>query len=931
MSTPLLATKLYLAPPRSNLVSRPHLLERLNDGLGRKLTLISAPPGFGKTTLLATWLASWRKAKPAPQPPGAGGRTLQIGCVSLDRADNDPARFWTYFAAAVKTVRPEAGEIALGMLQSPQPPPVEALVTALVNAIAEEPEPLVIVLDDYHVIRAEPIHTSLVFLLDHLPPGMHLVVATRTDPPWPLARWRVRAQMTELRAADLRFAPDETTAFLNQAMKLGLEPEEIAALEQRTEGWIAGLHMAALALQGTCNPPGQHDIQRFISGFTGSQRFIFDYLLEEVLQQQPPSIQAFLLKTSLLDRLNASLCDAVLDTASAPENQRAAFILNYLERSNLFIISLDSEQRWYRYHHLFAGLLRRRLEQSQPASMPGLHQRASAWYESQDLIEEAVAHAFASCDLQRAADLVYHYARRIHVQTNLVTLSGWLEALPEELICAHPWLCAYQALAWYWTGRRDRIEERLQTAEQILQLAAQPPALSAEEKQHLAGYIAAIRAHLALVSGNIPRVLAMAEQALQQLPPGDYMRGWTSTALGGAYWGRGDVLAAQAAFTAAQTVALQHGYRFLAVPPACYVGMQWVKRGKLDDALRTYREAAELAIGADGRQLPVAGFPNVKIGDVLRERNELEAASRHLHMGVEQCVQLGHPDVLADGYAALARLQLTLGDLDAALATLQNADQVAGRSPVDPFVRCWLDECRVRLWISAKNLAAASQWAQASGLTVEGELSYHFDLHHLNLARVLVAEGLAGASGSLKPALGLLERLLTAAEAAGWINEAIKTLVLQALAFQGVGSRPAALNALGRALSLAEPGGYIRVFIDEGVSMQRLLSDGWLREAEKSSPLHGYVERLLAASAEASRPARPDATRHKAEAPIEPLSERELEILRLLNLSLTSTEISERLYISVSTVRTHIKNIYSKLNANRRVEALRRAAELGLI
>ena len=373
---------------------------------------------------------------------------------------------------------------------------------------------------------------------------------------------------------------------------------------------------------------------------------------------------------------------------------------NSLERANLFILPLDNERRWYRYHHLFAELLRHRLAQTSPALAPKLHRLASVWLESENLIEEAVAHAFASRDWEHTANLIYHFADRVHTQTNLTTLGGWLAALPEPVMRARPWLCVYQALAWYWTGPRDRIEEHLQLAEQALPGSQMPEA----EATHLAGYIAALRAHYALVSGNIPRVLAMAQVALQQLPAGDYMRGWTAVALGGAYWGQGNVIAAQQAFETAKTVALQHNYRLRAVAPACYVGMQLVKQGKLDEALCVYREGVAYATVAGGQQLPIAGFPKVKLGDVLRERNDLPGADQWLRPGVEQCLQLGHPDVLADAYAALARLQLAQNDWPGAYASFQKADELAQKSPVDPFVRCWLDDCRVRLWLAKGRL-----------------------------------------------------------------------------------------------------------------------------------------------------------------------------------------------------------------------------------
>jgi LuxR family maltose regulon positive regulatory protein len=700
-------------------------------------------------------------------------------------------------------------------------------------------------------------------------------------------------------------------------MGLNLSAEGIAALETRTEGWIAGLQLAALSMQG------QHDTSGFIKSFTGSHRFVMDYLVEEVLKQQSEIVQTFLLRTSILDRMCGPLCDAVLLDSPASGQET----LEYLEHANLFIVPMDNDRHWYRYHHLFAELLHQRLEQTSPTLAPKLHRRASVWLESENLIEEAVVHAVASRDWEHTANLIYHFAHRVHIQTNLTTLGGWLAFLPEPIIRARPWLCVYQALAWYWTGPRDRIEERLQLAEQTLPGPQMPEA----EATHLAGYIAAIRAHYALVSGDIPRVLTMAQAALQQLPEGDYMRGWTAVALGGAYWGQGNVVASQQAFQTAKTVALQHNYRLLAVPPACYVGMQLVKQGQLDEALCVYREGVEYATVAGGQQLPIAGFPKVKLGDMLRERNDLPGADQWLRPGVEQCLQLGHPDVLVDAYTALARLQLAQDDWPGAYATFQKADELAQKSPVDPFVRCWLDDCRVRLWLAKGRLDELAQWAEASGLTVDGELSYHYDLHHLNLARLLLARARrattpAQAHACLSQVSGLLARLLVAAEQAGWVHETIKILVLQALVFAKSSDKDKALQALGRALALAEPGGFIRIFVDEGSPMAQLLS-----EAAVQGIMPDYVGKLLAVSKAEEQKSENKSYLPSAQLLIEPLSQRELEVLQLIARGLSNREISERLFLALSTVKGHNRILFDKLQVQSRTEAVARARELGLL
>jgi LuxR family maltose regulon positive regulatory protein len=958
VSSPLLTTKLYIPRVRPELVSRPRLVERLNAGRHRKLTLISAPAGFGKTTLLSEWT----------RRRGRGSMPLHVAWVSLDEGDNDPARFLTYLTAALQTLdwgadgtsgvdregegsEASVGQGVLSALQARQPPSIEVLLTGLINEIAavshshahgydeREGRPYTLVLDDYHLITAQPIHAALGFLLEHLPTVLRLVIVTRSDPPLPIARLRARGQLMELRSVDLRFTLDEAATFLNQVMGLELSAADIAALDRRTEGWIAGLQMAALSMQG------RGDVTTFIEAFGGSHRFVLDYLVEEVLDRQSSDIQDFLRKTSILERMTASLCDAILeigdwrldidsDAQQPVSNIRSSSqrILEQLEAANLFIVPLDDERRWYRYHHLFADLLRSRLEQTWPDQAPALHRRASEWYERAELVEEAVAHAFAGEDTERAARLIEKSALQVIVDGKVSTLSWWLEALPRELVRARPWLCIYHAWTRYWIGLREQGEECLQHVERAL--ASTPLPSEGEERsegQLMAGRAAAIRAYYALTNAEVPRALEMAQRALRFLPEGDYMHGMAALALGGAHWGQGDVVAAQQAFAEASTTAQRCGYRFLAVSAACYVGMQQVKQAQLHRASETFHEALRLATGPGGRrlQLPAAGFPSVKLGDLSREWNDLATADRHLAKGVELCTQWGQADVLSDAYVALARLRLAQGDPGSALETMQKAAQLAQRTKVDPWIACWLDDCRLRVWLSAGNLAAAVRWAEESGLRVDGELSFLHDLEHINLARVLVAQGTQRPSGGyLDEALGLLARLLKAAQSTGWINEEIKTLILQALALKARGDTERAIAALARAVALAEPGGYVRTFVDEGAPMHELL-----RQAATQGIASNYTGRLLAAMRAEEH--RSQATRRPEGKPspllIQPLSERELEVLRLLTTTLSGPEIAEQLVISVNTVRSHIKNIYSKLDVHRRMEAVERARELGLL
>jgi LuxR family maltose regulon positive regulatory protein len=858
--------------------------------------------------------------------------TLCFAWLSLDKNDNEPTRFWAYVLAALRTIpslkEAGVGESALGMIQSPQPPPIEALLTDLINDVAEmalsEQDAsrcsLVLVLDDFHVIANPQVDEALTFLLDNLPPPMHLVVATRSDPLLPLSRLRGRAWLTELSAADLRFTSEEAAAFLNQVMGLGLSTEDVDALDTRTEGWIVGLQMAAHALQGTLAAQGgkTSQVHEFIAAFAGSHRYVLDYLTDEVLLREPEHVQTFLLQTSILERLSGPLCDALTGLDNGQE------MLEQLEAANLFIVPLDGERQWYRYHHLFAELLGKRMHRMHPDMVPILHRRASGWYEGANLIEEAITHALAGRDYERVARLVEQYAaQQMSTYRQEAVLAEWLAALPDELVRERPWLCVYLAWTRYWMGLRSQVEECLLCAEEAL--ARSTDAAQGTDERLISGYIAAIRAHHALTNQALQRVIGMAEQALRFLPEGDYMRCEAAVALGGAYWGLGNVVASEQAFAQARATALKSGYRPLAVPASCYLSDQQVKQGRLHEASATCREALGWAIGPSGRALPVAGFPLVKLGDLAREWNDLETAGR-------------------EGYVALARLKLAQNDLDGALDNLQKADEIAQNVKIDPWITCWADECRLQLWLSTGNLAAATQWAQASNLGVDGELSYQYDLHHVNLARVLIAQGAAhGRDVDLGQALGLLARLLAAAEAAGWVHQQIKVLVLQAVALKARGDDEGALDALDRALILAEPGGYVRLFVAEGAPMARLLSQA----ADRSiTPPRPYVDKLLAAfelrvSSDklqvADLPAASaDLQTLTADAQsepslVEPLSERECQVLQLIADGMTNREIAETLFISLGTVKAHTSNIYGKLGVRSRTQAVAKAREIGIL
>jgi LuxR family maltose regulon positive regulatory protein len=964
----LLRTKLYTPPVRPALVSRQRLIERLNEGLrlGRRLTLVSAPAGFGKTTLLSDWL------KDLPN----------VAWISLDKGDNEPARFWAYVLAALRGIpalrERGAGQVAWSMLQSPQPAPATALLTALINDLADlGPLPpssatarqgpaegrCLLVLDDLHAINNPEIFQGLGFLLNHLPPppgGLHLVIATRSDPPLQTSRLRGRGQLTELTAAELRFTPEEATAFLNHVMCLELAPEDVTALDQRTEGWIAGLQMAAHALQGTRakGKQGRSEVSAFIAAFADSQRYALDYLADEVLLREPKEVQTFLLQTSILDRLCGPLCDAVTGRNDSQE------MLERLHADNLFVLPLDGEQQWFRYHGLFAELLRKRQGRAavQMEGAPGaisphslLHRRASQWYESAGLIEAAITHALAGQDTERAAVLIEHNAvQQMTHHRREATLARWLDELPDDVVRARPWLCIYLAWTRYWRGMRDQVEECLQCAEDGL--AATPYSVDEagstgrRERTLIRGYIAAIRAHHALTNQEIERVIEMAERALPLLPEGDYMRCEAAVALGGAYWSQGDVMASQRAFSQARATALASGYPLMAVPSSCYVAEQQTKRGQLTAAQATYREALDWATAANGHPLPVAGFPLIKLGDLAREWNDLEAACRDLRQGIELCRQLGQADVLAEGLVMWARLCLAQGEAEGAQAALQEIAQIRRKVSIDPWIATWADECRVQLWLSKDNLGTALDWTAECGLTVESAFSYQHDLPHIVLARVLLAalqqsggksvRRNGGQSPCLDGLLHLLARLDVATREAGWVHERIQVLIMRSLALEQGGQTALALEALTQALALAEPGGYLRTFADCGIPMARLL-----RQLNSRGIQSDYVDKLLQAFEPTASECEPlpgtwmsvpplETTTEAAaqtQTLIEPLSEREREVLALIAQGLTNREVGERLYISQGTVKAHTSNIYGKLGVRNRTKAVIRAQELGLL
>ncbi len=910
MATPILTTKLYIPPLRPKIVLRPHLIERLNAGLhaGCKLTLISAPAGFGKTTLVSHWIAEHRR---------------QVAWLSLDEGDNHLVRFLADLVAALQTIAPEIGRGVPGLLQSPQAP-VEAILTALLNDLAAVPHDFILVLDDYHLIEARPPDDALVFLLEHLPLQMHLVVATREDPHLPLARLRARGQLTELRAADLRFTRSEAAGFLNQVMGLSLSGDDIALLEERTEGWIAGLKLAALALQGTRALQGTHstqgrqDVSGFIQAFAGDHRYILDFLVEEVLQRQPAPIRSFLLQTSILDRLTGPLCEAVTGQESGQARLEA------LERGNYFIVPLTERRQWYRYHHLFAQVLSVHLAAEQPDLLPVLHRRASDWYAQNGLLADAVQHALAAAELGQAAELVERAMPDLRRSRQEATLLQWLQALPREEIRRRPVLGVGYAHVLLAHGRLEGVAELLLDAEEALEdpEAANDVRTVVDEEafRRLPGEIAIARAGMALARGDVPATMNYARRALDQAPEDDHFtRGGAAGFLGLANWTNGDLEAAHRTYAQGMASLEAAGNIADAVNGSITLATIRIAQGRLRQAMRTYERGLQLAAEQDG--VVVRGVADMHVGmsEILREWDDLDAARERLLRSREMGPHMRFPQNRYRWRVAMACVLEAEGDLEGALTLLDEAERLY-MPDFTPNVRP-IAALRARVWLPQGRLGDALDWAREQDLSAEDDLSYLNEFEHITLARLLLARHRYDqAVTALPEANGLLERLLQASEEGQRMGSLIEILTLQALVHQAQGDSPRALAPLERALTLAEPEGYVRMFVDEGQPMALLL-----QEATKHRIAPSYVRRLLTAFGKAED--RPPVNQQL----LEPLSERELEVLLLLATDLNGPEIARELTVSLPTIRTHTRNIFSKLGVNNRRAAVRRAEELALL
>jgi LuxR family transcriptional regulator, maltose regulon positive regulatory protein len=903
----LLATKLRTPRPRTGWVPRPRLVQRLRAGIERELVLVCGPAGFGKSSLLADWVRADPRA---------------IAWLSLDAADNDPVRFWRHVAAALDEVRPGVAEQVAPLVNAATSTSFAAAVTVLVNELAAAPDQVALVLDDYHLIDAPEVHRSLEFLLDHLPASLHLVLASRSDPPLPLARLRARGQLTELRADELRFTAAETAELMRVTVGRDLPRTVVAALGERTEGWAAGLQLAALSLQG------RSDVTGFVEEFSGSHRFVLDYLTEEVLERQSEELRTFLLETSILQRLSGSLCDAVVGCVNSQQT------LESMERASLFLIPLDAERRWWRYHHLFADLLRANLQRQHPERVPELHRAAASWYERNELPADAIRHALAAGEASWAAQLVEkHLEEQIRRRGEVATLVSWLAALPPETIRRRPALALGQAKVTVMAGRLDEVEPLLTMAEQAFDQAPDEPYRASIDRNHslLANVPAAIaiaRADLARLRGDADRERLFAHAALTQLTEHDDLLGAVAHYhVAFADWIAGRLVPAERALAEIFAERAASPRRDLALRAAFDLGGVQQAQGRLGAAERTYQRGLEVARSTGSP--PTIGMAYVGLAEVGYERDELPTAAQHATRAVEQCRRHAYALALVAGLVTLARIRQAEGDPVGALAAVDEAEAAMPQALVD--LRYPVSALRARLMLAAGNTAEAARWLRGRGLTVHDEPCYPREPEYGVLARLLMAEHKPAA------ALELLGRWRTLAIAQGRVGSVLRFRVLTALAHDLAGDQPAALAALTDALVLAAPERYLRVFLDDGAPIAALLREllvgRRLQHFSGGSVAPEFLARLTAAFELHGMPVLSPARHGAVAVPgmVQPVSAREHEVLTLLAAGHPNREIAEKLFITVDTVKRHISHLFDKLGVSNRTQAVARARDLGLL
>lgn len=903
----LLSTKLFVPRQHHAIVTRPRLLALLARGLECKLLLVTAPAGFGKTTAVTEWLAQISNAKPT-------GQAINVCWVSLDEGDNDPARFLTYLVAALQSIAPHIGGGIGALLQAPQLPALPTLFTLLLNDLTTLAAPLICVLDDYHVLTAPPLHEALIFFIERLPPSVHLVITTRVDPPFPLARWRARRELSEVRQQDLRFTQAEAARFLDQELQMPLATDEVAALEQRTEGWIAGLQLAALSMN---NSP---DVHSFIRAFTGSHAYIIDYLTEEVLQQQATAVETFLLQTAILERLCGPLCDAVTGQTHGKA------MLEQLQRANLFVIALDDERTWYRYHHLFGEALRNRLLHQSPQLVATLHRRASHWYAQAGLISEAIHHAFAAGERTLAADLIEQHCAAFTKRGEQQAVAAWIEQLPEPVARTRPRLSLVYVANLIARHRLDTAEEWLGNIQAVF--ATQPP------PQPLLGEFLYQQANVAYRRFDFDRVMTVCEKALSLIAPADWqVRGRLTLILGIAYYYRRGMRDALAMYQQATQFALNADDVHTALYGYANQADVHSQMGNLYQATAAFQQGVQLATA---RQIEHSSGVNLLYADfteLLYERNDLAAMQLHFQTATKHGIRTLNPIRNLTNQVCLAKIQHLTGEATTAMTTLQQAldEYTSQKLPIEnaaPAIRF-----QVALWCAVDQWAAVRTWRERCVLVLTDEISAARELEYVALAQALIV------TGELDQALALVERMFTSAADRGRLGMQIELLALQALALAQAGQPAAAQASLQQALTRGLRGGYFRTFVNMGTPLKQLLTLWQDDKRESAENVAAYVNQLVGAfpptvndAASSLTPPSAPITRHRPSTPlIEPLTEREIEVLQLVNLGLSNNQIADRLIVTVGTVKRHLNNIFGKLGASSRTQALVQAKQLDLL
>lgn len=874
MSKALLATKFYVPPVRSELVSRTHLIERLNKGLTCNLTLVSAPAGYGKTTLLSDWVHQLNS-------------DIKTAWISLDASDNDPVTFWDYFITALDNIEQGFSENTLSLLQASTSSPVEQLMTGLINEISNIKNDFTIILDDYHVIDSQPVHEAIGYLLAHVPPRMHLVIASRTDPPLPLARLRGRGLMVEIRTNDLRFSHEEATDFFRNFTGIGLNSDDIEALSTRTEGWIAGLQMAALSMQG------HEDIPSFIRDFTGSHRFVLDYLIEEVFQRLSPDIQDFLLKTSILGRLTASLCDHLT------QRDDSRTVLESLERANLFIVPLDESRQWYRYQHLFSDLLHHQLELvSGRDAIPDYHRRASRWFETNNLVSDAINHAIAAGDWERTSELIINSSALFLRGGEITTLLRWIQQLPDDVVAGQPGLWSECCWTMILTGRFDLAESFLEKIEK-----------NTGSNDVSLGEILVMRAYITRQRGDNAATIDLSLQARSLVPEENTdSRCILALNLGIAQWHFGRIQEAEEALAEAENKALQTGNMYVALTAISIHNIILGAKGKLHQAAELCRKAIEMAGDSPG-----VALNHLTLASLLYEWNDLENADFHVNRGIELSIQSGNIEIQSGGYRIMARIRAASGDFAGALSALETSYGFFREGKVSPLDGARTADCFVQVYLMQNDVQNAAEWAPKVTESVEASSFY---------PRLCLTEiRLSLARGEKTEASEYLKEKSGVAEKEGWIYGLIETRILQSLA---ASDPEEATGFISEALELAQPEGFTRIFLDKGQALTDIL-----RTAAGKGISVDYVSGLLQTGKGTPSTSKAE-TGVSGQSLPEPLSERELEVLRLLTTGMSNSEISRNLVVSTGTVKTHVHNIISKLGVSSRTQAAAKARELNL-